>query len=167
MSKKKSSDDFLHHHNKADGKKYVYGVRNTQVLNAKTDLSVSTNTQQKSVIQSDRKFSYIEIFLAIRQHGCVCAKAVKKVMMDFWGFSPMKVMIWLMLGLQKPLQKIDFSVTPTLGSSPFEMFFEESKRFISHTSKTVYGCREISYWESGIATKYQGFLCFSTQHHST
>lgn len=44
----------------------------------------------------------------------VCAKAVKKVMMDFGGFSPMKVMIWLMLGFQKPLQKIDFSVTPTL-----------------------------------------------------
>lgn len=74
MSKKKSSYDFLYHRNKADGKKYVYGVKNTQVLNAKTDLSVSTNTQQKSVSQSDKKFSYTEIFLAIRQHRHVCVQ---------------------------------------------------------------------------------------------
>lgn len=73
MSKKKSSDDFLYHLNKADSKKYVYGVKNTQVLNVKTDLSVSTNTQKKSVSQSD-KFSYTEIFLAIRQHRCMCVQ---------------------------------------------------------------------------------------------
>lgn len=72
-------------------KKKVYGVRNTQVLNAKPDLFVSSASQQRAVSQSD-KFSYIERLLAMRQHGCVCVcvcpcgKAVRNIAMDFFGF---------------------------------------------------------------------------------
>lgn len=87
MSKVKSNDnDFLHDNNKADGKKKksVYGARNTQVLNAKPDLFVSTTAQQRAVSQSDKKFSYIEILLAMRQHGCVCACVRVVKQLEMW-----------------------------------------------------------------------------------
>ena len=49
----------------------VYGVRNTQVLNAKPDLFVSVTTQQRVVSRLNKKLSYMEILLAMRAYVCV------------------------------------------------------------------------------------------------
>lgn len=48
----------------------VYGIRSTQALNVKPD--ILTTSQQRAVSHSEHKLSYIEILLAIKQHGCMC-----------------------------------------------------------------------------------------------
>lgn len=68
ISKVKSNDnDFLHDkiikQMEEKRKEVICGVRNTQVLNAKPDLFVSTTAQQRAVHQSDKKFSYTEMLL--------------------------------------------------------------------------------------------------------
>lgn len=87
MSKAKSNDkDFLHdndnNNSKADEKKIICGVKNTQVLNVEPDLFVSATTQQRAVSQSNQKFPYTEPGCREGVH-----KVVRNTAMDFVVFS--------------------------------------------------------------------------------
>lgn len=120
MSKAKSNDkDFLHdNNNKADKKNNLWCKEHPSSERRDRPFCL-TSTQQSAVSQSNQKFPYTE-------PGCKggCVHAVKWLETQQWmlWFSPLKAIIWLMLGFLKTLRDIDFSALTTLGLLFLERF---------------------------------------------
>lgn len=128
MSKVKSSDkDFLHDNNKADGKKkkYLWCIEHPSSECRARSFCFSYHTAKGS--QSVRP----EVPLDTAWVRGGCAHTVKWLETQQWilWFSPLKVIIWLVLGFLKTSRETDCTVLTTLGSLFLERFCTEPESF--------------------------------------
>lgn len=164
MSKAKSNHkNFFHYNNnKADGKKKLWCKEHPSSECRARSFCFSCHTAKDS--QSVRP--EVPLHRVWVQGGCV--STVKWLETQQWilWFSPLKAIIWLVLGFLETSREIDFSVLTTRGVLFLERCCTVWKVW-ELLPKAPHGCSEIRRCSPGTAAKHWGFVCFSTQHPST